>query len=60
MDYNTKHLLATLATIAAFGAGLFASGWALHAGIAWLAVLAGLFGGAGLMALGLFVYYFAD
>jgi hypothetical protein len=55
-----KHLVITILAVVSVGTGLFASGWALASGVAWLAVVAGLCGGAGLMAMGLFIYYFGD
>lgn len=60
MNHMLKHGLITVAVILAVGAGMFFAGWAMASGIAWLAVVAGLCGGAGLMAVGLFIFYFAD
>jgi hypothetical protein len=60
MNYQLKHLLLTTGSVLSVGAGMFVSGYALHAEMAALSVAAGMVGGAGLLAMGLFIFYFSD
>lgn len=60
MSYTLKHLLVSIAVVLAVGGGTFLSGWAMASGIAWLAVVSGLCGGAGLMAMFVFIFYLTD